>query len=151
MRIGNTGIHNYNMNQASNNKEIKGLLEEHYSELEQIKMQFENCAEETKNAQKGAKILITCLKISRRIISGHIVPAKDHEYLKKHDPALYSKSILMRIPKENPKKYKRLSKDDDEQNSFQEDTLSNHASLNGPFSNRAGDIQISKATIDIKI
>lgn len=82
---------------------------------------FEISQAQAKDEQNKIKILITCLKISRRIVSGDNVPYKDHEFLMDHDPALYFKSISMRIPKDNPYDYKRLS--EDEKNDIQLDSI----------------------------
>ena len=59
---------------------------------------------------KGADVLVKCLTISRRIMAGDKVPQADHRYLRKHNPELYLKALLLRRPKENPIKHKQLSK-----------------------------------------
>ena len=61
------------------------------------------------------KVMLTCLEISRRIVAGDTVPAADHQYLLDHDPALYARSISMRLPKDNPYEYEQISEDDDKQ------------------------------------
>ncbi len=68
--------------------------------------------ERQKAEEEGLKVLMTCLEISRRIISGDRVPPKDHEYLMKHDMELYVRSITMRRYKEDPYEYKQLSEDE---------------------------------------
>lgn len=83
---------------------------------EQIKyeqMKMKQTAEKQKAEQDAMKVLITCLEISRRIISGDKVPPKDHQYLMEHDMALYAKSIMMRIPKKDPHEYDQLSEDEE--------------------------------------
>ena len=130
MRIKDTGIYNYEIKQQFDSEKIKELLKENQDELERIKKQFENSAEDTKSSQEAMKILITCLEISRRIIAGDIVPIKDHKFLREHDPALYAKSILMRIPKKKPYKYKQLSEDDKEQNRLQDKSVTNSVEIN---------------------
>lgn len=90
------------------------LMEKNLRDIEQAKSQFQKVNNDTKQQKDSMKVFINCMKISRRIISGDTVPAKDHKFLKKHDPALYGKSIMMRIPKEDPKKLKAVTKKEDE-------------------------------------
>ena len=149
MRINN--IYNYGIKQKSNIEKERDMPNEKQDEMERIKKQFENSAEETKNSQEGMKILIMCLKISRRIISGDIVPTKDHEFLKKHDPTLYSKSILMRVPKKKPYKYKQLSEDDNDQNRLQNETIIDGENFNDLVDSSPAEQDISDSSIDIKI
>jgi hypothetical protein len=68
-----------------------------------------NEIKETSNKQD---IALKCLIISRRIMAGDKVPVEDHRFLQKHDPELYGKAILMRLPKQDPHEYKRISEDD---------------------------------------
>lgn len=65
-----------------------------------------------KEEREKMKVMLTCLEISRRIAAGDKVPQADHQYLMKHDPALYARSIIRRFPKQNPYEYKRISEDD---------------------------------------
>ncbi len=83
------------------------------STYEQLRQQFEMMNEQSKSERDKLKILLTCMEIARRISGGDTVPAKDHEFLLKHDSALYARAILMRFPKNNPHQYKRLSWDED--------------------------------------
>lgn len=63
--------------------------------------------------QEKYKSLLLCLEIARRISGGDTVPQADHKYLREHDSALYVKAITTRFPKNNPHKYKRLSREED--------------------------------------
>ncbi len=71
------------------------------------------------NEKEKMKIALTCLEISRRIISGDSVPYDDHKFLLKNDPQLYGRSMSMRFPKSNPFKYRQLS-DKEKSQSVQE-------------------------------
>ena len=71
------------------------------------------------NEKEKMKIALTCLEISRRIISGDSVPYNDHKFLLKNDPQLYGRSMSMRFPKNNPFKYRQLS-DKEKSQSVQE-------------------------------
>lgn len=97
-----------------NEKEKNNIIQASLKEMEKYKIDFQKSDSEAKQQKDSMKVFINCMKISRRIISGDIVPAKDHKFLKKHDPALYGKSIMMRIPKEDPKKLKAVTKKEDE-------------------------------------
>ena len=151
MRIKDVGIYNYELKQQSNSEKMKELLKENQDELERVKKQFENSAEDTKSSREAMKILITCLEISRRIITGNIVPIKDHEFLRKHDPALYAKSILMRIPKKKPYKHKQLSQDDGEQNKLQDKSVTNGQGSNESTTHDPAQPDASGSSMDMKV
>lgn len=58
---------------------------------------------------------IKCLKISRRIINGHKVPAKDKAFLAKHEPDMYAKAIMLQRQNKDPKEYKTILDKEDEE------------------------------------
>lgn len=74
--------------------------------------QLESSSEQQKASNENTKILIKCLMIAMRIMAGDEVPKEDHRFLAKYDMGLYHRAISMRIMRENPKKYKRLSEDE---------------------------------------
>ncbi len=94
-------------------------LERQKKMAEQLKRETEAAKKQMEAEEDTLKIYITCLEIARRISSGDKVPTKDHQFLVKHDPALYGKALTMRIPKEDPKEYKQLSEDEENQNKQQ--------------------------------
>lgn len=151
MRIKDVNIYNYDIKQQSDSEKMKELLKENQGELERIKKQFENSEEDMKNSQEAMKILITCLKISRRIIVGDIVPIKDHKFLREHDPALYAKSILMRIPKKKPYKHKQLSGDDKDQNKLQNESIADSRDSNGLIIREPIQQTVSGSSIDVEV
>lgn len=99
--------------QASQKKkpsdDLLELLKEKKKFLEGFEDQSVVDRQQLKEENKQMKILLTCLEISKRITAGDKVPPKDYNYLRKHDPSLYGRSMSMRIPKSNPRKYKQLS------------------------------------------
>lgn len=108
----------------SNNefKVSEKALEEVSKNLEEIKKaqdEIELNSQEMKNENSKIKITLTCLEISRRIISGDSVPYNDHKFLLKHDPHLYGRSMKMRIPKSKPFKYRQLSVEEKNQNNIE--------------------------------
>lgn len=70
---------------------------------------------ETNESKNKQDIALKCLTISRRIMAGDIVPQSDHRFLQKHDPEMYGRAILMRIPKAKPHKYKPLSREESDE------------------------------------
>lgn len=94
-------------------------LERQKKIAEQLKREAEAAKEQVKAEEDALNIYATCLEIARRISSGDKVPTKDHQFLIKHNPALYGKALTMRIPKEDPKEYKQLSEDEESQNKVQ--------------------------------
>lgn len=71
-------------------------------------------ARETSSGMAEAmKEKIICLRIAMRIMSGGKVPLKDRRYLMEKDPELYKQAICLRVEKKNPKKYDRLSEDEE--------------------------------------
>ena len=151
MRIGDINVYNYEIKQQSDSEKVKELLKENQDELEKIKRQFENSTEDTKSSRESMKILITCLRISRRIIAGDIVPIKDHKFLREHDPALYAKSVLMRVPKKKPYKHKQLSENDKEQNKLQDESVTDSGDFNELVTHEPAQQDASGSSIDVKV
>lgn len=96
----------------SQGEKMRDAIEQRESELEFHLQQLEQAGEQSKAANDQLKAQLTCLLISGRIIAGDEVPPADHKYLMKNDPSLYAKSILMRVQKNNPHKYKKASPDE---------------------------------------
>lgn len=156
MRIEGNFTYNYEIKQNSDRNQAKELLKDKQGEMERIKKEFEYLADETKQAQEGTKILITCLRISKRIIAGDIVPAKDHKFLRENDPALYARSLVARIPKKKPYKYKQLSEDDDKQNGLKDKGPTNGEGFNlspsSNFSNSNSEaLEGTNSRVDVKV
>lgn len=106
---------------------------------------------QAKDERNKLKILITCLEISRRIISGDNVPYKDHKFLMDHDPTLYFKSISMRIPKENPYDYKRLSKDDKDNIQVDGTNIKKSLSIINATNSDLSGLEVPDSNLDITI
>jgi hypothetical protein len=94
------------------------------------------------------KSLLLCLEIARRIAGGDTVPQADHKYLREHDSAMYAKAIMMRFPKNNPYKYKQLSREEDHQDSPEAAQLKQ---LTGYESLKALTIQSDGAALDLNL
>lgn len=85
---------------------------EQLSSLEDAQRSFASSKQQMDEEKDKMDVTLTCLVIARRISGGDKVPAADHQYLLKHDPALYARSTMMRITKNNPYEYKRFSKEE---------------------------------------
>jgi len=117
-------------------EELEAKAQETADTLKNLKEQLEIARKQAEGAAEEWRIRILCLKIAMRIVSGDIVPRKDHQYLAEHDPELYGKAISMRVEKEEPKKLKRLSKDEKEEEG-EEDSDSDTAIDGSPGKDRA--------------
>ncbi len=83
--------------------------------LDECQRMLESSKEQAIAAGKDAKVRLKCIIISSRIMSGDEVPLEDYKYLAKHDPELYGKALSMRFKSDNPKKYDRISEDEEEE------------------------------------
>ncbi len=96
------------------NHEIESYLKakKQYQEMQATKNQVDRELASSKNQiesiQKTFDILLTCLKISSRIINGDNVPAKDHKLLLENYPEIYSVAMSARKEKENPENHDSL-------------------------------------------
>ena len=78
-------------------------------ELENMRTQLKKADKEIRKMKDTSEMQLKCTIIARRIISGNKVPKADYIYLAKNDSALYQKSIILRIEREKPLKFKRIS------------------------------------------
>lgn len=70
--------------------------------------------------------LMKCLQIASRILKGDKVPQEDINFLVKHQPDLYSATMIMKQNKEDPKVHESLL---DEKNQSEVDLKSLHTEL----------------------
>jgi len=92
------------------------MLEEMRSEMQALREGLKQAREAGEGAASAWKEKILCLQIAMRIMSGDTVPLEDHRYLRERDAELYSRAIQLRIEKEDPKEYDRLSEDEESSN-----------------------------------
>ena len=95
--------------------DFKDELQKMRDEWSNFKNQLDNAIEQGEGAAKMWKIKILCLQIAMRIMRGDKVPVEDERYLAKHDIELFTKALSMRMPKEDPHEYDRLSEDEEEE------------------------------------
>lgn len=98
--------------QTLNEESLQKQQQDAKLEIEELKRQLENSNEQADAIRESLMVRIKCLIISMRIMSGDEVPREDYRYLAKNDPELYGKALTMRIARENPKKHKRVSEDE---------------------------------------
>lgn len=75
--------------------------------------QLENSNRQSDAVGKDMETRRKCMLIAMRIMSGDKVPMEDYRYLAKNDQGLYSRAVMMRMEKKNPKEYDRLSEDEE--------------------------------------
>lgn len=98
-------------------EQMAKLQQERQEKLAQREQQLDmlkDILEETNNDESSEKIseLSRCLTISSRIMSGDKVPMKDEKYLREKRPEMYSRAIMLRKQKLEPKKHKSVLPDD---------------------------------------
>ena len=92
----------------------RSKLDERRDELQALRRELERINEMNEGAAEGWRNKIKALRIAMRIISGHNVPEEDHRFLREADIDLYTRAITMRIEKQDPDDYDRLSEDEEE-------------------------------------
>lgn len=60
------------------------------------------------------KTMQRCQKIAARIMRGDKVPPEDERYLMMNDPDGYKLAVAMRTPKRNPKKWKSVLEEEEQ-------------------------------------
>ena len=88
--------------------------------LEEMRSGYRMLLDELRRAQEAGsgmadaiKEKIKCMRIAMRIMSGGVVPIEDKRYLAEKDPQLYFQAISLRVEKEDPEEYERLSDEED--------------------------------------
>ncbi len=120
-------------------------------ELKMVEKELKESQEKNQQEKDALETHMKCLKIALRIMTGNKVPLKDHRFLSKNDPALYGKSILMRIPKEKPIKYKAVTnKKDHEKNISNNNYLEKTSSSNSSLIEKMA-LETGTALLDIKV
>lgn len=117
MRIGKSNPYKYINNNkpkvpvsnVEKNKSIDEYQRKAIKEVEKLRKELKEADTKMKKMRDTSQIQLRCTTISRRIISGHKVPKSDYIYLAKHDSALYQKSIILRIEREKPLKFKSVA------------------------------------------
>lgn len=81
--------------------------------LSVIEEMLKNSREQSKKSGESFSDLGKCMTIAARIMNGDTVPQKDHKFLAEKYPELYEQAILMRRINHDPKKYKSLIEDEE--------------------------------------
>lgn len=69
---------------------------------------------ELKAMEESMKTMRRCQKIAARIMRGDKVPPEDERYLMMNDPDGYKLAVAMRTPKRNPKKWKSVLEEEEQ-------------------------------------
>ena len=91
-------------------------LEEMRREMNWLRDEIRRAGEVAEGMGEAMRVMIKCLRIAMRIMSGHNVPDADHRFLMDNDSGLYSKAVMMKIQVVNPEDLERLSEDEEENN-----------------------------------
>lgn len=83
--------------------------------LEELKRQMESAKEQGDAAGDSVKVMSRCMKIAQRIMNGDNVPIKDMKYLRENYPDLMRQAFLFRRSNPEPKDYKSVLEDEEEQ------------------------------------
>ena len=109
--------------------DFKDEMQKMRDEWSNFKNQLDNAIEQSEGAAKEWKIKIQCLQIAMRIMRGDNVPIEDERFLADHDIELFTKAITLRVPKEDPEEYDRLSEDEEDESSKNSSSSKDSASL----------------------
>jgi hypothetical protein len=96
-------------------KSLQKRYKDAQGQMDEMRQQLESAKTQAKAAGESAEVKMKCITIAMRIMSGDEVPREDHRYLAKHDLELYCKAITMRVAREKPRHYKRISEDEDDE------------------------------------
>lgn len=92
------------------------LFENKSDRLAMLEEMLKNSREQSENSAEEFDSLSKCMTIAARIMNGDHVPQKDHKYLAEKYPELYEQAILLRRVNRDPKDYKALTEDEEEEN-----------------------------------
>ncbi len=93
------------------------LFADKSNQLSMLEEMLKNSKDQSEQSAESFDDLGKCMTIAARIMNGHTVPQKDHKFLAEKYPELYEQAILMRRINHDPKKYKSLVEDEEEENS----------------------------------
>jgi len=95
-------------------EEWKEKLEEMRREMSWLRDEIRRAGEVAEGTGEAMRVMIKCLRIAMRIMSGHNVPEADHRFLMENDSSLYSKAIMMKVQVIDPEDLDRLSEDEED-------------------------------------
>lgn len=103
------------------------LFADKSNQLSMLEEMLKNSQDQSEQSAKSFDDLGKCMTIAARIMNGDTVPQKDHKFLAEKYPELYEQAILMRRINHDPKKYKSLIEDEEEENSTVTDEVAGSA------------------------
>lgn len=83
--------------------------------LSMLEEMLKNSRDQSEQSAERFDDLGKCMTIAARIMNGDTVPQKDHKFLAEKYPELYEQAILMRRINHDPKRYKSLIEDEEEE------------------------------------
>ncbi len=100
-----------------------------FNEIEMYKSDLEASQNEIEGAAKTFDILIKCMKIAARLISGDRVPAQDEKLLMEHYPDIYSAAKTLGSQQEKGKEHDTLIDEEEEENASLSDISDSESSV----------------------
>lgn len=92
-------------------KSLKEKQEARLTQGEGIREQIRQAQEQADAQGEAMENHGKCMLIASRIMSGDKVPKEDEQFLIENNAELYMRAITMRVEKEDPREYDRLSED----------------------------------------
>ncbi|MCL2125526.1 MAG: hypothetical protein FWH33_06005 [Oscillospiraceae bacterium] len=106
-------ISNGSIAKAKEENNLSDALEKMRAESRELQRQLEAAREQGDGMADYFKKKLQCIIIAMRIMQGDKVPPEDHRFLAEEEPELYHKAMSMRVEKEDPEEYDRLSEDEE--------------------------------------
>lgn len=98
--------------EPSREEVAKKKQQELESQQRTLREQLESANRQSEALKETAEVEGKCLTIAMRIMSGDTVPQQDYRYLAKNNSGLYARAITLRVERSDPRKYKRVSEDE---------------------------------------
>lgn len=111
------------------------------AEFENLKEMFERGKEASEGAGEAMDDKLKCLLIAMRIMNGDKVPIKDRRFLSEKEPAMYANALLLQRQNSDPKKYKSLLKDKEDDPG---------AELSPKLPTLAGSSEVSEVPVEVE-
>lgn len=116
-------------------------------DYKQLMEEWERSKEAVEGAAEYYDEYLKCLQIAMRILSGDRVPLKDEKFLAEKQPELYLKAILMKRTKIDPKKYKSLIPDEEDDDIISD--ISDSDEINISTSDDSSNVEV-EVSLDIE-
>lgn len=115
--------------------------------LSMLEEMLKNSRDQSEQSAESFDDLGKCMTIAARIMNGDTVPQKDHKFLAEKYPELYEQAILMRRINHDPKKYKSLVEDDEEETAEETSAVTGEAAGSAPREEVLGAVPAEESAV----